>query len=90
MHLPVVERLRWYDHDPVKRSESGRRYPAELAGAPERLTPQREAGRNGATTLALAVGVPGLFKARAIKEPLEQEGAGTRGLARASREMKHA
>ncbi len=67
---------RWYGHDPKKWEEFRRRYFAELSRAPESLAPIREAARRGRVTLVFAARDPKLSNARALKEFLEQEGAG--------------
>ncbi len=68
---------KWYGHDPKKWDEFRRRYFAELAQAPERLAPLREAAKKGVVTLVFAAKDPELSNARALKEYLQQGGAGS-------------
>lgn len=70
---PSPDLRRWFNHEPEKFEEFGRRYTAELAERPEALALLLEAARQGRLTLLYAAKDPECNHALVLQAFLQQQ-----------------
>ena len=70
---PSTELRKWFNHDPERWAEFGRRYRTELDAAPETWQPLAEAARKGTLTLLFSSHDEEHNNAVALRQYLEQK-----------------